>query len=57
MNGRAEEVEPVFGISGDGWLPAEAGMAAGDQVILEPLELILDGTPVAVAASTGAELG
>lgn len=57
VNGRAEEVEPVLGISGDGWLPAEAGMAAGDQLILEPLELILDGTPVAVTASAGTELG
>lgn len=44
--GQAEEVEPVFGVSGTDDIPVYAGLAAGDEIIVSHLELLLDGKAV-----------
>lgn len=52
VDGRAQEVEPLIGVSNDDSTPVYGGLQAGDQLILSPLELIQDGKAVVVAAST-----
>ncbi len=48
IDGRAQEVEPMMGVSGDSMVPIYSGLAAGDQLILSPLELLQQGKPVVV---------
>ena len=53
-DGRAQEVEPMIGVSGDDQVPIYTGLIAGDQLILKPLELIQNGTPVSVIVKPAA---
>ncbi|WP_101756662.1 efflux RND transporter periplasmic adaptor subunit [Oceanicoccus sp. KOV_DT_Chl] len=45
-NGRAQEVEPMIGVGGDGQIPIFSGLRAGDQLILGPLPLLQHGSLV-----------
>jgi membrane fusion protein (multidrug efflux system) len=55
VDGRAQEVEPLIGVSNDDNTPVYGGLQAGDQLILAPLKLIQDGKQVsAIVAPTTA---
>lgn len=46
IDGKAQAVEPVFGVSASNEIPVLAGLTSGDQIILNHLDVISDGTPV-----------
>lgn len=51
---RAVQVAPMLGLSVEGWAPALAGLAVGDQLIVSSLPLLADGVPVRVVARDAA---
>ena len=51
---RAVQIAPMLGLAVEGWAPALAGLAVGDQLIVSPLPLLADGVPVRVVARDAA---
>ena len=54
-DGRAQEVEPMIGVSDSELIPVYAGLQAGDQLILSPLQLIQNGKTVVAALGVDTE--
>lgn len=54
---QAIEVEPVLGVSDGAWIPVTAGLAAGDLLIVDGLELVIGGVAVTVSSQSDADLG
>ncbi len=51
VNGRAKEIEPVLGVSSGELMPVLAGLQAGDQVIVDRLDLIINDKPIELVIS------
>ncbi|MGI9295094.1 MAG: efflux RND transporter periplasmic adaptor subunit [Pseudomonadales bacterium] len=54
---QAIEVEPVLGVSDGPWIPVTSGLAPGDLLIVDGLELIIGGVAVTINGAGEGDLG
>ncbi|MGI9285881.1 MAG: efflux RND transporter periplasmic adaptor subunit [Pseudomonadales bacterium] len=54
---QAIEVEPVLGVSDGPWIPVTSGLAPGDLLIVDGLELIIGGVVVNINGKPDGDLG